>query len=64
MSDIVGPTGKRISLQRLFKLNCPCGNEFTVDLGVKWADNLVIRCPKCKQTLGGTSIALEGIPVA
>lgn len=60
MSDVMGLTGQPILFKRLFKLKCPCEHEFIIDLGVKWAPNKIIRCPECKNILGGTSIVLEG----
>lgn len=61
MRDVLGPTGKRIALQRLYPVTCPrCGKELTFDLGVKWEPNKILKCPKCGYILGGATVALEG----
>lgn len=44
-----------VPTKRVHNIKCRCGHGFNVDLGPRWEEGLVIRCPEC-----GRNVATAG----
>jgi len=55
------PCPDGVPLKRIHEVQCLCGHKFHVDLGFKWKEGAVIRCPECGTKLGEATRVLNGV---